>query len=174
MFDAVIFSGRDPEAAARTMACLVEGVVEGMLQRVVVVSSERSAGLEKLSDASGCRLEQGVAREKLPVVLAEHLQTPHVLALEAGALLPPGWPLLLQREFQRRGQPDAEVSLAFRPEGLGDRLRLIARIGVRGRVPLTYGALIPRAHLIDRNYRGGAVKTHGPIHLTQMSVARMV
>ncbi len=174
MFDAVILSGRDPEAAARTMACLVEGVVEGMLHRVLVVSTERSADLEKLSDASGCRLEQGVAADRLSAVMATHLQTPHVLAFEAGALLPPGWPTLLQREFQRRGQPDAGVSLAFRPEGLGDRLRLIARIGVRGRVPLTYGALVPRAHLVDKTYRGGAVKTHGPIHMTQMSVARVV
>jgi hypothetical protein len=174
MFDAVIFSGRDPEAAARTMACLVEGVVEGMLQRVLVVSTERSDDLETLADASGCRLEQDVSAENLSGVLAAHLQTLHVLAFDAGALLPPGWPHLLQREFQRRGQPDAEVSLAFRPEGLGDRLRLIARIGVRGRVPLAYGALVPRAHLADRTYRGGAVKTHGPIHLTQMSVARVV
>jgi hypothetical protein len=174
MFDAVIFSGKDPEAATRTMASLVEGVVEGMLLRVLVVSGERSDDLERLADASGCRLEQGVAAEKLPGILAAHLQTPHVLAFDAGALLPPGWPQLLQREFQRRGQPDAEVALAFRPEGLGDRLRLILRIGAGGRVPLTYGALIPRAQLLDKAYRGGAAKTHGPIHLTQMSVARMV
>jgi hypothetical protein len=174
MFDAVIFSGRDPEAAARTMACLVEGVVEGMLLRVLVVSAERDTDLGKLSDASGCRLEQGVAADKLAGVLAAHLQTPHVLAFEAGALFPPGWPQLLQREFQRRGQPDAEVALAFRPDSLGDRLRLIARIGIRGRVPLTYGALLPRERLTDKAYRGGAVKSHGPIHLTQMSVARMV
>jgi hypothetical protein len=174
MFDAVIFSGRDPEAAARTMASLVEGVVEGMLQRVLVVSAESDADLEKLSDASGCRLEQGVAVDRLSAVLAAHLQTPHVLAFDAGALLPPGWPQLLQREFQRRGQPDTEVALAFRPEGLGDRLRLITRIGIRGRVPLTYGALLPRSRITDKAYRGGAVKTHGPIHLTQMSVARMV
>jgi hypothetical protein len=87
MFDAVIFSGRDPEAAARTMACLVEGVVEGMLQRVLVVSRETSAELEKLADASGCRLEQGVAADKLPSVLAVHLETPHILAFDAGALL---------------------------------------------------------------------------------------
>ena len=174
MFDAVIFSGKDPEAAARTMACLVEGVVEGMLQRVLVVSAESSDGLEKLADASGCRLEQDVAAGKLAGVLAAHLQTPHVLAFDAGALLPPGWPHLLQREFQRRGQPDAEVSLAFRPEGLGDRLRLIARIGVRGRVPLTYGALVPLARITDKAYRGGAVKTHGPIHMTQMGVGRVM
>jgi hypothetical protein len=174
MFDAVIFSGKDPEAATRTMAGLVEGVVDGMLQRVIVISTQSSDGLETLADASGCRLEQGVEAENLSGVLATHLQTPHVLAFDAGALLPPGWPLLLQREFQRRGQPDAEVSLAFRPEGLGDRLRLIARIGIRGRIPLAYGALVPRVHLLAKTYRGGAVRTHGPIHLTQMSVGRMV
>jgi hypothetical protein len=174
MFDAVIFSGRDPEAATRTMASLVEGVVEGMLQRVLVVSRECSDDLEKLSDASGCRLAQGIAAEKLAGILAGHLQTPHILTFEAGALLPMGWPQLLQREFQRRGQPDAVVSLAFRPENLGDRLRLIANISVRGRVPLAYGALVPRSLLADTGYGGGAVKSHGPIHMTQMSVARVV
>jgi hypothetical protein len=138
-----------------------------------LASWESSDGLEKLADASGCRLEQGVTADRLSGVLATHIQTPHVLAFDAGALLPTGWPQLLQREFQRRGQPDAGVALAFRPEGLRDRLKLIARIGIRGRIPLTYGALLPQARLADRAYRGGAVKSHGPIHLTHMSVGRM-
>jgi hypothetical protein len=174
MFDAVIFSGKDPEAAARTMAFLVEGVVEGMLRRVIVISAEAGRDLEKLADASGCRLEQAVAPEQIPAILAAHIETPHVLAFEAGALLPPGWPVLLMREFQRRGQPDADVSLAFRPEKLSDRLRLIARIGVRGSVPLAHGALVPKARLTDGAYRGGPVKTMGPIHMTQMSVGRII
>jgi hypothetical protein len=173
MFDAIIFSGKDPEAAARTMAFLVEGVVEGMLRRVIVISQEAGRDLEKLADASGCRLEQAIAPERISTILAAHLETPHVLAFEAGALLPPGWPTLLMREFQRRGQPDAEVSLAFRPERLAERLRLIAGIGIRGRVPLAYGALVPKSRLTDGAYRGGAVKTRGPIHMTQLSVGRI-
>ncbi len=174
MFDAVIFSGKDPEAAARTMAFLVEGVVEGMLRRVIVVSGESGPDLERLADASGCRLEQGIGPERIPAILASHIETPHVLAFAAGALLPPGWPVLLMREFQRRGQPAADGALAFRPERLGERLGLLARIALQGRVPLSHGALLPKGRLTDAAYRGGAVKTLGPIHLTEMRVGRIV
>ncbi len=174
MFDAVIFSGKNPEAAARTMAFLVEGVAEGMLRRVVVLSGESGPDLERLADASGCRLEQAVAPERIPDILASHIETPHVLTFAAGALLRPGWPVLLMREIQRRGQPDDEVTLAFCPERLGERLGLIARIGLQGRVPLTHGALLPRLQLTDAGYRGGAVRTRGPIHMTEMRVGRMV
>ncbi len=174
MFDAVMFSGANAEPAARTLSGLVEGVVEGVLSRVLVVSDQNSPALEKLADASGCRLEQDVSADRLASVLATHLETEHVLAFEAGALLPAGWPSLLAVEFQRRGKPGTAVSLAFRPDALADRLRLLFAISTRGRIPLAHGALLPKARLTDGVYRGGPVKTYGPIHMTQMSMGRMV
>jgi hypothetical protein len=173
MFDCIVFSGPDPEPAARTLAGLVEGVVDGVLGRMLLVSAAAGGELSMLADASGCRLEQGVSPERLCEVLAGHLTTPHALAFEAGALLPAGWPQLLQQELQRRGEPGTAVALAFRPEALAARLRLIAAIGVRGRLPLAYGALLPKARLTDRGFKGGPVKTYGPIHMTQMSVGRI-
>jgi hypothetical protein len=174
MFDAVMFSGADPEPAARTLSGLVEGVVEGIIGRVLVVCEHSSPELERLADASGCRLEQGIVPDQLAGVLAGHLETSHVLAFEAGALLPAGWPSLLALEFQRRGQPGTAVSLAFRPEILVDRLKLMFAISTRGRVPLLHGALLPKARLTDSVYLGGPVKTFGPIHMTQMSMGRMI
>ena len=173
MFDAVIFSGKDPEAAARTMAFLVEGVVEGMLRRVIVVSGERGADLERLADASGCRLEQGIGPERVPAILASHIETPHVLVFAAGALLPPGWPVLLMREFQRRGQPAADTGLAFRPERWSEKLVLTAKIALRGCVPLAHGVLLPKEWVTDAGYRGGAVTKRGPVRLTDMRVGRI-
>jgi hypothetical protein len=174
MYDAVIFSGADPEPAARTLSGLVEGVVEGIVGRVLVVCEHSSPELEKLADASGCRLALAVSPGQLAGALAAHLETPHVLAFEAGALLPAGWPSLLALEFQRRGKPGAAVSLAFRPEILTDRLKLLFEISTRGRIPLAHGALLPKARLTDGVYLGGPVKAYGPIHMTHMSMGRMV
>jgi hypothetical protein len=173
MFDAVIFSGPDPEAAARTLAGLVEGVVESLLSRVLVISADEDARLDKLADASGCRLEQGVSTNRLAGTLAQHLASAHVLAFDAGALLPPGWPSLLNQEFQRRGLPAQDQTLAFRPAALGARLKLTAAITARGRLPLAYGALLPRSVLTDKSYLGGPVKLRRAARMTAMTVTRL-
>jgi hypothetical protein len=173
MFDAVIFSGPDPEAAARTLAGLVEGVVESLLNRVLVISAAEDTRLEKLADASGCRLEQNVAPPRLAATMALHLATGHVFAFEAGALLPPGWPSLLNQEFQRRGLPGLEETLAFRPAALGARLKLTAAITARRPLPLTYGALLPRSAITDKGYPGGPVSLRKAARMTAMTVTRI-
>ncbi len=172
MFDAVIFSGPDPERAARTLAGLIEGVIDGLLRRVLVVSASQSADLEKLADASGCRLEQGVAADLLAKVLAEHLETPHVLAFEAGALLEPGWTVLLNRAFQRHGLPAADAALAFRPESLPERLHLRWIAMPLRRLPLTHGLLVPRGRLTAPGFDSRTVRLSGRVRLAPLTVAR--
>ncbi len=171
MYDAVIFAEADPEPAARTLACLVEGAVEGLLNHVVLVSAVESDGLTALADAAGCRLEMGVSEQGLPEALRRHLVTPHTLAFAAGTLLPVGWPARLRDEFRKRGEPDPEMALLFRPERRREAWKLIARVSLRGRMPLTHGALVPRALL--PGYRAGSIKSHGPMHISEMTVGRM-
>jgi hypothetical protein len=172
MFDAVVFSGPDPERAARTLAGLIEGVIDGLLGRVLVVSASRSADLEKLADASGCRLEQGIAGDRLAHVLSSHLETPHVLAFEAGALLEPGWPIKLNRLFQRHGLPVADSTIAFQPENLGSRMKLRLVAIPLGRLPLTYGLLLPKSRLTASGFDGSIVKVSGRVRLAPPTVAR--
>ena len=171
MYDAVIFADTDPEPAARTLACLVEGAVEGVLNHVLLLGREQSDAMAALADAAGCRLELGVTERALPEALRRHLVTPHTLAFAAGALPSTGWPARLQQELRRRGEPDPEMSLVFRPERRQDAWKLIAHVSLRGRMPLTHGALVPRALL--PHMRAGCVKSHGPIHITEMTVGRL-
>ncbi len=171
MYDAVIFADADPEPAARTLSCLVEGAVEGLLNHVLVVSSAESDGLVALADAAGCRLEMGVTAQRLPEALKRHLVTTHALAFAAGALPPSGWPARLRDELRKRGEPDAEMALLFRPENRREAWKLIAKVSLRGRMPLTHGALVPRSLLPD--YRSGSIRSHGPMHITDMTVGRL-
>jgi hypothetical protein len=172
MFDAVIFSGPDPERAARTLAGLIEGVIDGLLGRALVVSQWQSADLDKLADASGCRLEQGVETEHLPAVLAAQIKTPHVLAFEAGALLEPGWPVHLNRMFQRHGLPAGDGAIAFRPENFGPRMVLRWIALSAGRLPLTHGLLLPRSCLVTPGVTGQTARVSGKIRMAPMTVAR--
>jgi hypothetical protein len=174
MFDVVVISPAGPELAARTFAGLVEGVVDGLVRRAVLLSSQESEGLRRLADAAGCRLEAGIAATGFGEALKAHLETAHVLVFTAGALLPPGWPDLLQHEFQRRGALGPAEGLAFRPTGLGARLRLMAALAGRSRVPLAHGALLPKGALTGRGFDGASAKALGPVQVTQMAVERMV
>ena len=171
MYDAVIFAEADPEPAARTLSCLVEGAVEGVLNHVLVISAAESKGLAALADAAGCRIELGVTGSSLPEALRRHLVTPHTLAFAAGALLPAGWPARLRDEFRKRGEPDPDMALLFRPELRREAWRLIAKVSLRGRMPLTHGALVPRALL--PGYRAGTIRSHGPMHISEMTVGRL-
>jgi hypothetical protein len=154
MFDVVVIAEADAEPAARSLATLVEGVVDGMLRRAVLLSSAENDGLRGLADAAGCRLVAGVPAGGFGAALTPHLETPHVLALAAGALLPPGWPELLRQAQRQSGAPAEDMALAFRPAGLAARLRLRAAIIGRARLPLTHGALVPRASLTARDFNG--------------------
>ena len=136
MYDAIIFAEADPEPAARTLACLVEGAVEGMLNHVVVISEAETAALATLADAAGCRLEMGITRAALPEALRRHLVTPHTLAFTAGALPQPGWTARLRNELHRRGEPHPDMSFVFRPERRSEAWKLIAHVSLRGRMPL--------------------------------------
>jgi hypothetical protein len=172
MFDAVIFSGPDPEHAARTLAGLIDGVIDGLLRRVLVVSASQNADLDKLADASGCRLEQGVEARRLPAVLASHLETSHVLAFEAGALLEPGWPVHLNRMFQRHGLPASDAAIAFRPENFGPRMVLRWIALPTGHLPLTHGLLLPMSCLVVPDFNRKTARVSGGIRMAPLTVAR--
>ncbi len=174
MFDAVVIAGADPEPAARTLAGLVEGVVDGMARRVVLASLADTDALRRLADAAGCRLALGVPQGGFGAALREHLEAAHALAFTAGALLPAGWPEILTQELRRRGPPGADAGLAFRPAGLGARLALLAAAKGR-RLPLAYGVLAPRAALTGGGFDGAAVRVrHGALaaHLTTARFGR--
>lgn len=172
MFDAVIISDADPEPAARTFATLVEGVVEGVVRRATLLSSHDVPGLRTLADAAGCRLALGIPSADFGAELKAHLETPHVIALQAGALLPTGWPNRLRQELQRRGAPPADAGLAFRPERLLARFGVLATLVGRGRLPLRHGALVPRGALTNQRFDGLAVPTGNRWVSTQITVER--
>jgi hypothetical protein len=172
MFDAVVIAGADAEPAARSFATLVEGVVDGMLRRAVLLSPVESDGLRAIADAAGCRLVAGVTPDGFGEALRAHLETPHVLALAAGALLPAGWPERLRLALQRSGAPPAATALAFRPAGLVARIGLRAAIAGRARLPLTHGALAPRAALTARDFDGRTAAAFARI-ATDVTVERL-
>jgi hypothetical protein len=161
MFDALVITGADPEPAARSFATLVEGVVAGMIRRVVLMSTEDNAGLRALADASGSRIALGLPKTGFGEAARDHLETPHAIVLEAGALLPPDWPHLLRQELQRRGAPPPDAGLALRPDALAARLQLhLAMIG-RRRASVSHGVLAPKTALVSRSFDGLHVET-GP------------
>jgi hypothetical protein len=172
MFDAVVIAGADAEPAARTFATLVEGVVEGVVRRATLVSHADNAGLRALADAAGCRTILGIARGGFGEALDGRLETAHVIALAAGALLPPDWPTRLRQDLQRRGPPPPDAGLAFRPERLAARLRVTAALTSRSRLPLGHGALAPRAALADRGFDGCSVRTGARWTSGQVTVER--
>jgi hypothetical protein len=172
MFDAVVITAADPEPAARSFATLVEGVVEGVVRRVTLLSAHDSRELRLLANAAGCRMALGVATGGFGEALKDGLETPHVIALAAGALLPAGWPDMLRHELQRRGAPPPTAGLAFRPDALAARLRVMAALTGRRRLPLRHGALVPSAALTARSFDGFAVETGAKWSLAQTTVIR--
>jgi hypothetical protein len=174
MFDAVIFSGPAAEPAARTLSTLVEGVAANFLGRVTVVSLETSDELTALGDAAGCQIIMGESGESLRDSLMKKVATPHVLALRAGVLLPPGWPDMMKAEFAVRGMPDSGIALLFEPEGLQARLRLIVMQMVKGRFPFDHGALVPRGRFIETAFDGSPMKVMGPVQMSRLRVTRML
>ncbi len=172
MFDAVVISGPDPEPAARTFGTLVEGVVAGLVRRAVLLSAHDNDGLRALADAAGCRLAAAVPAGHLGDAVGEHIETDHAIALAAGALLPHDWPNRLRQDLQRRGPPPADAGLAFRPDGLAARLRVMAALTGRRPVPLRHGALAPKAALASRAFDGTHVPTGARWALAQLTVQR--
>jgi hypothetical protein len=172
MFDAVVIAAAEPEPAARSFATLVEGVVQGVVRRVTLLSAHDSKELRLLADAAGCRMALGVEPGGFGDALKDNLETPHVIALAAGALLPAGWPDIVRHELQRRGLPPPTVGLAFRPDALVARLRVMAALTGGRRVSLGCGALVPRVTLTARSFDGVAVETSAKWALAQMTVAR--
>jgi hypothetical protein len=137
MIDALVIArppqgpGTSAEAAARTLATLVEGVVEGLLGRVALVGPDADPELRRLAEAAGCALAAD------PAALSGRAAG-WLLALPAGTLLLSGWPARLEDSL-RRGLAPGEA-LAFRPEDAGwtEPLRNLMR---PGRMPA--GGLLP-------------------------------
>jgi hypothetical protein len=167
VFDAVIIAATDAEPAARTLATLIEGVVEGVLGRAILLAPRETDDLLRLADAAGCRFVAPVAGE----MLRPHLATAHVLAVRAGALLAPGWPEMLRRELARRGAPGEGRALAFRPAALGATVRLQALAAGR-RVPLDHGALAPRALVTAHGFDGSSLKAQRVTIAAHLRVSR--
>ena len=174
MFDAVIFSGPAAEPAARTLSTLVEGVAANLLGRVTVVSPEASTELTALVEAAGCQLLMGESGEALRARVSEKVATPHVLALQAGVLLPPGWPTMMRAEFAVRGMPDSGIALLFEPDDLQARLKLIFSQMVKGRFPFDHGALVPRGQFTETAFDGRPMKVMGPVQMSRLRVTRML
>jgi hypothetical protein len=170
MYDAVVFSNTNPAASARTLATLVEGVVEGMLGRVVVVASAGLDGFEKLTDAAGCLLVVVDRPAEIPVRLKEHLTTSHVLAFQGGALLPPGWPSLLKAEIHKQGHPPPEGTFAFRPSTTKTFLTMAVSLTVRQKMTLAHGGLVPKACLLHPAFLGDTLHPPGPVHMAKIVV----
>ena len=173
MYDVLIFSSANPEAAARTLSSLVEGVVDGMVGRVTVMSAETSPELLMLGDASGCRVEAGVPADKLHACVSASVGTEHVLAFKAGALMPSGWPQLMKNEMIIRGKPGTAVALLFEPPTLVERIKLILQQMVKGRFPLDYGALVPREQLLHTGFDGLTVKVFGPVQMSRLKTSKL-
>jgi hypothetical protein len=172
MFDAVVIATADPTPAARTFATLVEGVVAGMVRRVTLLSAADGEGLSALADASGSRAALAVPVAAFGDALRGHLDTGHVIALEAGALLPADWPNRLKEELQRRGEPPPDAGLAFRPAALAARLRLHAALAARRRIPLRHGVLAPKAALLARGFDGVSAPAGGRWIIGRITVER--
>jgi hypothetical protein len=141
MLDAiVIVDGEDPyrtEATARSLATLVEGVVDGGLARLLLVTSSPAGDLAKLADASGCRLAADVNQDNLASTLGAHLTQPRTLLLRAGCLLPPGWPDTLARSPANR-------ALVFSPDNAGVRLSLAMRLRFSRPIAIDHGVIVSR------------------------------
>ncbi|MGL4635254.1 MAG: hypothetical protein ACRCWF_04675 [Beijerinckiaceae bacterium] len=170
MYDAVILADANPTASARTLATLVEGVVEGMLGRVVVLASAENDAFAKLTDAAGCSLVIAETGAQIPGALKDHLSTSHVLAFKAGAILPPGWPALLKAEIHKHGHPYPEGAFAFRPPTRKTFLTMAFSITVRQKMTLVHGGLVPRSWLLDETFAGDTLKPPGPVHMTKIIV----
>jgi hypothetical protein len=154
MFDVVVLVEKDVVAAARTLASLVEGVVEGHLRRLVLVSSETSAELTALADQAGCRLEAGVPRGELGHRLAAHLTTPHSLVIAAGTLLEPGWTHALRSDGLRNGAVQGAQAVFFTPEDMAPRLKLRLGVALRRPAPVLHGVLASTHALLHGGFDG--------------------
>ncbi len=170
MYDAVIFSNADPAASARTLATLVEGVVEGMLGRMIVVADAGNDGFEKLTDAAGCILVVANTPADIPALLKKHLTTGHVLAFKSGALLPSGWPAILKSEIRKHGHPYPEGAFAFRPPTKKTFLTMAVSLTIRQKMTLTHGGLVPRDWLLHPMFVGDTLRPPGPVHMVRIVV----
>jgi hypothetical protein len=170
MYDAVILADANPAASARTLATLVEGVVEGMLGKVVVLTSTENDDFAKLTDAAGCILVMAETAAQIPVVLKDYLTTSHVLAFKAGAILPPGWPAMLKAEIHRQGHPYPEGAFSFRPPTRKTFLTMAFSLTVRQKMTLVHGGLVPRDWLLDPQFAGETLRPYGPVHMAKITV----
>ncbi len=172
MFDVVVLVEKDVVAGARTLASLVEGVVEGHLRRLVLVSSETSTELAALADQAGCRLEAGVARGDLGHRLAAHLTTPHSLVMVAGTLLEPGWTHALRADGLRHGVLKGAQAVFFTPEDRAARLKLRLGVALRRPAPVLHGVLASTHALLHGGFDGQRLRTGHASRLARVITGR--
>jgi hypothetical protein len=169
MFDVIIFANTAVEPVAQTLATLVEGVVADSVKRVIVVAPLPHEELSKLADSVGCEIMALSPGDALVSQLLDTLTTQHTLTLNAGALLPPGWPELVQAEFRQRGMPGSAVAVLFKPEPMIEWVKLLFLQTVKGRFSPNYGALIPRTQLLSSELNGIGIKVmNGPVQMSQI------
>jgi hypothetical protein len=165
MFDCIVIA-RNPDATARTLACLVEGVVAGVIARATIATDASSNELERIADAAGCDLAKGFS--ELPGLA----KTAHALVFSDGAMPGPGWPERLMAEIARRGPPERDVAWWFRPETALEQLRLRLALGVGRSASLGCGALVPRGRLVA-SAGGGRVKAKGGDRIADVPGGRL-
>ncbi|MGL5116387.1 MAG: hypothetical protein ACRC7G_12160 [Beijerinckiaceae bacterium] len=165
MFDCIILA-RTPEATARTLACLVEGVVAGTILRATLVAEQPSPAFSQISDAAGCDLAISIAGR------SAHATTPHVLLFADGAMPQPGWPERLLAEMSRRGAPVADAAWWLRPESSLDLLKLQLALALRRSASPRNGVLAPRTRLteIAQSHR---VRARGSDRMIGITSARL-
>jgi hypothetical protein len=168
MLDAIVIvdetGARRAEAAARTLATLVEGVVDGGLSRVLLVSAGPEEDLASLADAAGCLLACNVVPANAAATIAEHLSAEWLLMLRAGCLLPPGWAQVV-------ASADHDAGTVFKPTGLRKRLAMTTRMKLGLPLPTDSGIIVRRSVAMISLTRLGHVAARGAKYLPLQSTS---
>lgn len=156
MLSVVIAVRNEEEGLARTLACLVPGVAEGVLRDAVILDAGDSEAMAAIADAAGCKHVRGQAQDHLALA-ADHAHSDWMLMLRPGVTLEHDW-FREAAEFVERagasGQADvcAAFTYASQRYGAGARLREAWRFlaaNLMGQVVASQG-LIVRSEIIRR------------------------
>ncbi|GHC71307.1 hypothetical protein [Limoniibacter endophyticus] len=146
MLSVVVVPADDPEALARTLAVLVEGVLEGVICEAFVIDEGLEAASLEVADQAGCML-----MKNRPAEIAAAMRGEWLLVLEAGAIPGEGWVQALSLHMA-----SACETASFRHE------RWWGNLGLRFlRRPLAFGLLVKRRRAMEQAEKGFEVIARG-------------
>lgn len=90
MMSVVIAVDREEEGLARTLACLVPAVAEGVLRDAVILDGGGSEAMAAIADAAGCHHVVGEPRDHLGHA-ADNVAASWILMLKPGVILEHDW-----------------------------------------------------------------------------------